>query len=182
MLYSNNRLLPANIEIDRGLREAIVRRRIQRRGVRGISRPARVLGSRVRESFARYLREKYVARPPQVLVVAGRAGARVRAPRACRIVCRRPGGPPRRLRGLPAIEPPVSRRRRRRPRRVRRHGHNPDGVALHRGPTAGSDYGREPLGYRAGIHPARPSRRRSSADDRRIPRGPADRCRGETAR
>ena len=72
MLYSNNRLLPANTEIDRGLREAIVHSVDASVEVYAefLDQPA-FSGPAYEVSFARYLRAKYVARPPQALVVAG---------------------------------------------------------------------------------------------------------------
>jgi C4-dicarboxylate-specific signal transduction histidine kinase len=72
VLYSNNRLLPANIEIDRGLRETIA----QVAG-RNVSVFAEFLGAPVfsgqafEQDTAHYLRRKYSGHPPQVVVVAG---------------------------------------------------------------------------------------------------------------
>ncbi|MET0916871.1 MAG: ATP-binding protein [Burkholderiales bacterium] len=72
VLYSNNRLLPANTEIDRGLRETIVHSVDSSVEVYAefLDQPA-FSGPAYEVSFARYLRAKYVARPPQALVVAG---------------------------------------------------------------------------------------------------------------
>jgi signal transduction histidine kinase len=71
VLYSNGRLLPANIEADRGLREAI--RTPEGRPVimydEFLDVP-RFGGEGHTRTVATYLREKYSARPPDVIVAA----------------------------------------------------------------------------------------------------------------
>jgi len=72
VLYSNNRLLPANVEVDRGLREALAT---------SAERPVELFaefldqptftGPAYEQATATYLREKYGARPLDVIVVAG---------------------------------------------------------------------------------------------------------------
>jgi signal transduction histidine kinase len=69
VLYSNGRLLPANIEIDHGLREAI-----QTSGDRPVIMYDEFLdiprfgGEGHTRTLATYLREKYASRPPDVIV------------------------------------------------------------------------------------------------------------------
>ena len=69
VLYSNGRLLPANIEVDHGLREAI-----QNSADRPINLfdefldAPRFGGQAFTHTLATYLREKYAARPPDVIV------------------------------------------------------------------------------------------------------------------
>jgi C4-dicarboxylate-specific signal transduction histidine kinase len=71
-LYSNHRLLPANVEVDRGLRDTFA----ESPG-RGVEVFAEFLdqptfsGPAVEGTIATYLREKYATRPPGVIVVGG---------------------------------------------------------------------------------------------------------------
>ncbi len=71
VLFSNNRLLPANIEVDRGLREGIAKSadRNVEFSAEFLDQPA--LGSGLQKTLTTYLREKYVARPPAAIVVTG---------------------------------------------------------------------------------------------------------------
>ena len=72
VIYSNGRLLPANVEGDRGLREALSE---------GAGPAANVFdefldvprfgGPAFQASMSTYLREKYAAQPPNVIVAAG---------------------------------------------------------------------------------------------------------------
>src|SRR5580765_5501911 len=72
VLFANNRLLPANVEIDRGLRETLTN------STHGnvelyfefLDEPA-FSGQPFEATIATYLREKYTTRQPQVIVVAG---------------------------------------------------------------------------------------------------------------
>ena len=69
VLYSNNRLVPGNVEVDRGLRAAMVS---------SAERPVTILsefldepgfgGEAYERTMTTYLREKYAARPPNVIV------------------------------------------------------------------------------------------------------------------
>ncbi len=72
VLFSNDRLLPANIEVDRGLRAEIATR--EDRNVQLFSefldQPS-FSGADYEHTVALYLQKKYSARPPQVIVVAG---------------------------------------------------------------------------------------------------------------
>jgi C4-dicarboxylate-specific signal transduction histidine kinase/ABC-type uncharacterized transport system substrate-binding protein len=72
VLFSNNRLLPANIEADRGLRETLANS--PDRNVELFSefldQPA-FSGPAYEETVATYLREKYATRTPEVVVVVG---------------------------------------------------------------------------------------------------------------
>jgi signal transduction histidine kinase len=72
VIYSNGRLLPANVEADRGLRE----------GLAGAAGPAanvfdefldvpRFGGTEFVETMSTFLRGKYASRPPDVIVAAG---------------------------------------------------------------------------------------------------------------
>ena len=69
VLYSNGRLLPANIEVDHGLREVI-----QNSADRSINLfdefldAPRFVGQAYTHTLATYLREKYASRPPDVIV------------------------------------------------------------------------------------------------------------------
>jgi signal transduction histidine kinase len=72
VLYSNGRLLPANIEVDRGLRQAVTAS-----GERPVilfdeflDQP-RFEGQAYVRTIATYLREKYASRPPDVIVALG---------------------------------------------------------------------------------------------------------------
>jgi signal transduction histidine kinase len=74
VLYSNDRLLPANVEGDRGLRAAVT-------GVRGgrvelfdeyLDEP-RFGGASYEQTVATYLRDKYASRPPEIVMVGGEA-------------------------------------------------------------------------------------------------------------
>lgn len=72
VLYSNDRLLPANIEIDRGLRDAIASS-----AHAGIDQYTEFLdqpafsGAEYERAFASYLDTKYRTRTPSVILVAG---------------------------------------------------------------------------------------------------------------
>lgn len=72
VLYSNDRLLPANVEGDLGLREAIA-------GLRNgqvelfdeyLDEP-RFGGPSYEQTVATYLRDKYASRPPEIVIVGG---------------------------------------------------------------------------------------------------------------
>lgn len=68
MLYSNNRLLPANIEGDRGLREALPEG--AELSAEFLDYP-RITGEAYLAALIRFLREKYATRPPAVIVAGG---------------------------------------------------------------------------------------------------------------
>jgi C4-dicarboxylate-specific signal transduction histidine kinase len=70
IIFSNNRLLPANIEIDRGLRETIATStdRVVETFAEFLGRPA-FSGQDYERLFATYLREKYITRPPETIVL-----------------------------------------------------------------------------------------------------------------
>ena len=72
VLYSNNRALPANIEVDRGLREVISTSAESSVVLYSefLDRPT-FSGAAYEETVATYLREKYTTLSPEVLVVAG---------------------------------------------------------------------------------------------------------------
>jgi signal transduction histidine kinase len=72
VLYSNSRLLPANIEIDRGLHEVIASRKDRnvQQFTEFLDEPS-FSGAEYEHTVATYLQQKYSARPPRVLVVAG---------------------------------------------------------------------------------------------------------------
>ena len=72
MLSSNSRLLPANIEFDRGLAEVFAAQpdvRVEL-SVEFLDAP-RFSGDAYGRTVATYLREKYAAHPPEVVVVGG---------------------------------------------------------------------------------------------------------------
>jgi hypothetical protein len=72
VLYSNSRLLPANIAIERGMQEAI---RQSAQPVELYSEffdVPRFSGDAYVDAFATYLRDKYVPRPPDVIVASGK--------------------------------------------------------------------------------------------------------------
>jgi signal transduction histidine kinase len=75
VLYSNSRLLPANVEIDRGLHEVIENRSDLnvRLFTEFLDEPS-FSGAAYEHTVALYLQEKYSARPPSVVVVAGEEG------------------------------------------------------------------------------------------------------------
>ena len=68
VLYSNNRLLPANIEGDRGLREGIAD--AAELSAEFLDYP-RFTGEAYLGAVAGFLREKYAAQPPDVIVAGG---------------------------------------------------------------------------------------------------------------
>jgi signal transduction histidine kinase len=68
VLYSNNRLLPANIEGDRGLREGIAD--AAELSAEFLDYP-RFTGEAYLGAVTRFLREKYAAHPPDVIVAGG---------------------------------------------------------------------------------------------------------------
>ena len=68
VLYSNNRLLPANIEGDRGLREALPEG--AELSAEFLDYP-RITGEAYLAALIRFLREKYATRPPAVIVAGG---------------------------------------------------------------------------------------------------------------
>jgi C4-dicarboxylate-specific signal transduction histidine kinase/ABC-type uncharacterized transport system substrate-binding protein len=72
VLYANNRLLPANIEVDRGLREGIASTPERDVDIHAefLDRPA-FTGPVFEQTVVTYLREKYGGRRPDVIVVAG---------------------------------------------------------------------------------------------------------------
>jgi signal transduction histidine kinase len=72
VLYSNNRVLPANLEVDRGLREildALPQRRVEL-FTEFLDRPT-FSGPAFEQVFAAYVRDKYALRPPDLVVVVG---------------------------------------------------------------------------------------------------------------
>ena len=72
VLYSNNRLLPANIAVDAGLRESIPSGREQSIQIFSefLDEP-QFGGDRYELAVSTYLREKYSARPPDAVLVVG---------------------------------------------------------------------------------------------------------------
>jgi signal transduction histidine kinase len=72
VLYSNNRLLPANIAVDAGLREAIPSGREQSIQIFSefLDEPE-FGGDRYELAVSTYLREKYAARPPDAVLLVG---------------------------------------------------------------------------------------------------------------
>lgn len=77
VVYSNGRLLPANAEFDRGLRQSLAK---SPEGAVEIYDEfmdvPRFQSAEHLETFRTYLREKYARRPPAVLVAAGEEAAR----------------------------------------------------------------------------------------------------------
>jgi signal transduction histidine kinase/ABC-type uncharacterized transport system substrate-binding protein len=74
VVYSNNRLLPANIEVERGLREVLETATGGKLDLFAefLDRPA-FLGEAHEARMAAYLVQKYATRPPRVIVAAGEA-------------------------------------------------------------------------------------------------------------
>lgn len=71
VIYSNTRLLPANVAADRGLREAITSSADRRVEFYAEFLDAPHFGGKAHDdTFAAYLSEKYSARPPDAIVVA----------------------------------------------------------------------------------------------------------------
>ncbi|MDM0107944.1 HAMP domain-containing sensor histidine kinase [Variovorax sp. J22R24] len=72
VLFSNNRLLPANVEVDRGLREGIGNTPQRHVEVfeEFLDRPT-FSGPAFDRTLNTYLRQKYATRPPAAIVVAG---------------------------------------------------------------------------------------------------------------
>ena len=72
VIFSNNRLLPANIEVDRAMRGALATSadRNVELFVEFLDRPA-FSGPAFETIMATYLRDKYTTRPPEVIVPAG---------------------------------------------------------------------------------------------------------------
>lgn len=72
VLYANSRLLPANLEVDRGLREVLTASpdKASTLFAEFLDRPA-FSGPAFEALFADYLRSKYRSRPPRVVLVAG---------------------------------------------------------------------------------------------------------------
>ncbi|MDM0065110.1 PAS domain-containing sensor histidine kinase [Variovorax sp. J31P207] len=72
VLFSNNRLLPANIEVDRAMRERIARTEARPVEVfqEFLDRPT-FSGEAFDRNLATYLHEKYADRPPRAIVVIG---------------------------------------------------------------------------------------------------------------
>ncbi len=72
LLFSNNRLLPANVEFDRGFSEVLAAHPEARMdlSVEFLDAP-KFSGEAYDGTIATYLRGKYAARPPEVIVVAG---------------------------------------------------------------------------------------------------------------
>ncbi|MDM0075609.1 sensor histidine kinase [Variovorax sp. J2P1-59] len=72
VLFSNNRLLPANVEVDRGLREGIANTAQRHVDLfeEFLDRPT-FSGPAFDQTLNTYLREKYATRPPAAIVVAG---------------------------------------------------------------------------------------------------------------
>jgi PAS domain S-box-containing protein len=72
VVYSNNRLLPANVDFDRGLSEGTgVSTRAPRRFLSEFLDTPEFGGEAYEARTAAYLKEKYAARPPQVIVAGG---------------------------------------------------------------------------------------------------------------
>ena len=72
VLYSNGRLLPANIEVDRGLADAFATRPdVPVDPSAEFLEGAKFRGEAYERSLVAYLREKYAARPPEVIVTGG---------------------------------------------------------------------------------------------------------------
>ena len=72
VLYSNNRLLPANVEVDRGLRQTGARAPTSQFEIFDEFLDLPVFsGPEFERTFARYLRDKYVTRQPFAVVVFG---------------------------------------------------------------------------------------------------------------
>ena len=70
VLYSNSRLLPANVEVDRGLREAISNAMGWSRVPSFLDAP-RLVGEAYLAAITRFLVEKYATRPPTVVAAGG---------------------------------------------------------------------------------------------------------------
>lgn len=72
MLFSSNRLLPANVEVDRALREPIARATDRKVELYSefLDQPD-FAGESYEQTVARYLQEKYAVRPPDVIVLVG---------------------------------------------------------------------------------------------------------------
>ena len=72
VIFSNNRLLPANIEVDRGLQEGIARSadRTVALFAEFLDQPA-FTGQAYQQTITTYLREKYTDHPPSTIVVTG---------------------------------------------------------------------------------------------------------------
>ncbi len=72
MLFSNNRLLPANIEVDRGLREDVASSTARNVAffAEFLDQPA-FSGQVYEQTVISYLHDKYLARPPATIVVTG---------------------------------------------------------------------------------------------------------------
>jgi C4-dicarboxylate-specific signal transduction histidine kinase/ABC-type uncharacterized transport system substrate-binding protein len=72
VLFSNGRLLPANVEIDRGLAEGLSARPEMRAELSAEFLDApRFAGAAYADTMATYLRKKYAAHVPEVIVVIG---------------------------------------------------------------------------------------------------------------
>ena len=139
VLYSNNRLVPGNVAVDRGLRESVV-------GPAG--RPVQIFsefldqpefgGEAYERTMTTYLREKYAARPPSAIVAVSDNALdfllrnRAQLFPACRsFTCGR-------FEIASAIARDAARRRRRRADRVRFRRHDRAGAALASGARGGS--------------------------------------------
>ena len=72
MLFSNGRLLPANVEFDRGMSEVFAAHPEARvdLSVEFLDAP-KFSGATYEKTLANYLREKYATHPPEVIIVAG---------------------------------------------------------------------------------------------------------------
>ncbi|SEA39194.1 HAMP domain-containing sensor histidine kinase [Variovorax sp. YR216] len=72
VIFSNNRVLPANIDADRGIREGIARVPARRVDIfeEFLDRPT-FSGPAFDATVATYLRDKYATRPPEAIVAAG---------------------------------------------------------------------------------------------------------------
>lgn len=72
VLFSNGRLLPANVEVDRGLAEGLSASPQMRAELSAEFLDApRFAGAAYADTMANYLREKYAAQAPEVIVAAG---------------------------------------------------------------------------------------------------------------
>jgi C4-dicarboxylate-specific signal transduction histidine kinase len=73
VLYANDRFLPAYVDVDRGLREVLANSKGKDAEIFAeyLNRPA-FSGPAFEQIFAGYLRDKYVIRPPGVIVAVGR--------------------------------------------------------------------------------------------------------------
>jgi hypothetical protein len=72
MVFSNDRLIPANVEVVRAMRETLASSPDPVELFEEFLDQPTFSGPAFEDALAAYLRDKYVARPPRVIVVAGR--------------------------------------------------------------------------------------------------------------